>query len=116
MPSIRVIRPALAVVLVAPLLAACNQTAAPPPAAPQVAAAPGVTPSSFRLPEGSGCAGAVSRFRAIIDNDLATGHVAARVHAGMVADLNEASAACAAGRDAEAQRMVAAIRSRNGYP
>ncbi len=96
------------------LLAACNQTAAP---APIAASAPsGVTATSFRLPEGTGCAGEVSRFRAVIDNDLATGHVARSVHGRMAGEVDRAGAACAAGRDAEAARMIAATKARFGYP
>jgi hypothetical protein len=106
----------LVLTLALPLLAACNSAA--PPAAPATsAAAPnGVTPSSFRLPEGSGCSGAIGRFNAIIDNDLETGHVNAKVHTAMKGELEKASAACSAGKDAQAQAMVAAIRKRHGYP
>lgn len=95
------------------LLAACNQTTAP---APTAVAASGVTASSFRLPDGTGCAGEVARFRAVIDNDLATGHVARSVHGRMSAEVDRAGAACGAGRDAEASRLVASTRARFGYP
>src|SRR3954471_4369179 len=50
--------------------AACTQTSAPPPA--PAASVSAVTPSGFALPAGSGCAGEVSRYRAVMDNDLAT--------------------------------------------
>lgn len=95
-------------------LAACNQTtpAAPPPGA----AAPGVTPSTFAMPQGEGCAGDVARWKAIQDNDLATGHVTQAVHGQIAADIARAQAACAAGRDAEARGLVAASRKRHGYP
>ena len=93
--------------------AACTQTAAPPPA--PAASASGVTPSSFALPAGSGCAGEVSRYRAVMDNDLATGHVAKAVHARITAEIDQAASACGAGRDAEAVRMIAATKARFGY-
>ena len=93
-------------------LAGCTQTSAPEPSA---AAAPGVTPSGFAMPAGSGCTGEIGRYKAVIDNDLATGHVNRSVHARIAAELDSASAACAAGRDAEAVRMVNATRSRYGY-
>lgn len=80
--------------------AACTQTAAPPPAPAASASASGVTPSSFALPAGSGCAGEVSRYRAVMDNDLATGHVAKAVHARITAEIDQAASACGAGRDA----------------
>jgi hypothetical protein len=100
-------------VLAPPLLlalAACNQTAGP-----VATPASGVTATSFQMPAGAGCAGEVSRFRAVMDNDLATGHVARSVHGRVVAEIDGAGAACAAGRDAEAQRMVASIKARYGY-
>ena len=95
------------------LLAACTQTAAPPPA-PAISVS-GVTPSTFALPSGSGCAGEVQRYRAVMDNDLATGHVGKTVHAKVSAEIDEAASACAAGRDAEAVRMIAATKARYGY-
>lgn len=91
-------------------LAACNQTA-PPPAPASVA----VTPSGFRMPEGAGCQGEVARYRAVMDNDLAMGHVNQSVHSRVTRELDQAAAACAAGRDAEAQRMIRATKSRYGY-
>ena len=102
---------AAAALLAAP---ACTQTAAPPPPAP-AASVSGVTPSGFALPAGSGCAGEVSRYRAVMDNDLATGHVAKTVHARITAEIDQAASACGAGRDAEAVRMIAATKARFGY-
>ena len=93
--------------------AACTQTAAPPPA--PAAPVSAVTPSSFALPAGSGCAGEVSRYRAVMDNDLATGHVAKAVHARITAEIDQAASACGAGRDAESVRMIAATKARFGY-
>ena len=97
----------------AALLAACTRTAAPPPA--PATSASGVTPSAFALPSGGGCAGEVQRYRAVMDHDLATGHVGKSVPAKVSAEVDEAATACAAGRDAEAVRMVSATRSRHGY-
>ncbi len=100
------------------LLAGCNSNApAPQASAPPASSAPvGVTPSSFRMPEGSGCSGDVARWKAIQDNDLATGHVSKSVYDRIQNDINQASAACAGGRDAESRAMVRASRARNGYP
>lgn len=98
-------------------LAGCNATTtqAPPPA-PAAAAVSPVTPSGFRLPEGAGCTGAVARFRAIQDNDLATGHVSRKVYDQIRGEIAQAESACAAGKDAEARGMIAASRKRHGYP
>lgn len=95
------------------VLAACNQTAsAPPPSSAPV----GVTPSTFAMPQGEGCAADVARWKAIQDNDLATGHVTQKVYDQIAADIAKAKSACEAGRDAEARGAVAASRKRHGYP
>jgi hypothetical protein len=94
-------------------LVGCNQTSAPGSAA---ASAPGVTPSSFRLPDGTGCAGEVARFQAVIDNDVQIGHVNQSVYNRMSSDLSRASAACSAGRDAEAAGQLRTTKARYGYP
>lgn len=110
---------------VAALLAGCNSTRAPHVAAVQPApqpfiqqtgAAPGVTPASFRMPEGGGCEGDVARWRAIQDNDVTTGHVSRSVYDRIKIEIDTAAAACAAGRSGEASAMVRASRLRNGYP
>ena len=96
-------------------LAACN------PPAPQASASPApgsvaVTPSNFTLPEGSDCAAEIARYRAIQDNDLSMGHVAKSVYAAMQRETEAAARACAAGHDAEARALIAASKSRHGYP
>jgi hypothetical protein len=101
--------------------AACQQTTGPAPLpAPAVISAPnqsasGVTSSSFRLPEGTGCTGDVARYRAVMDNDLATGHVYKGVHARVIAEIDQADAACRAGRDSEASRMIHTTKIKFGY-
>ena len=96
--------------LVALPLAACNQTASGPGPANT-----SVTPASFRMPDGSGCRGEIARYRAVISNDLAMGHVNQSVYSRVDREIGRAEAACAAGRDAEAQRMVRATKARHGY-
>ncbi|WP_201830086.1 hypothetical protein [Microvirga zambiensis] len=91
-------------------LAACNQTASAP--AP---ATTSITPSGFRMPEGSGCKGEIDRYRAVMSNDLSMGHVNQSVYNRVDKELGQAEAACAAGRDAEAVRMVNATKARHGY-
>jgi hypothetical protein len=95
-------------------LSACT-TSSPPPA-PDAASAPaGVTPSSFALPSGTGCAGEVARFQAVMDNDLATGHTTAGVHARVSAEIATARATCAAGNEGAAIAQVNGTKSRFGY-
>lgn len=93
-------------------LAACNQTASGPASTP---ASMSTTPSSFRMPEGSGCRGEIARYRAVMSNDLATGHVNQSVYTRVEREIEQAEAACAAGRDAEAQRMIQTTKARHGY-
>ena len=101
-------------------LSACTTTADAP--APQPVAAPVtqpgsyVTPAGFRLPEGAGCTGEIARFRAVMDNDLATGHVAREVHGRVLADLRGSEEACAAGQAGEAGARLRAVKNRYGYP
>lgn len=91
-------------------LSACNSAQTPTAVAP-VAASPAVIP-----PAGAGCAAAVARYHAIVDNDLSMGHVDRSVHAAIVAEIDRASSACSAGRDGEALALLRASRSRHGYP
>ncbi|MCG7391650.1 hypothetical protein MHY87_01850 [Microvirga sp. ACRRW] len=97
--------------LVALPLAACNQTTASNTASASASA----TPSGFRMPEGSGCQGEIARYRAVMSNDLAMGHVGQSVYNQVDREMGQAEAACAAGRDAEAQRMIRATKARHGY-
>jgi hypothetical protein len=78
-------------------------------AAPEAAQLP-------QLPEGAGCSGAVSRYRAVIENDLSMGHVNKGVYSQIQTEISEAASACAAGQDAKALSLVRASKSRHGYP
>jgi hypothetical protein len=101
-------------------LAGCNTATAPvsstPPSSSYAGLAPGVSPAGFRLPEGKGCTAHIARWKALQDNDLNSGHVGQKVYDQIQADIRQASSACAAGRDAEAQAIVRGSRSRHGYP
>ncbi len=101
-------------------LAACQTTSEAPTPAPQPVVQGSqpqyVTRPDFRLPEGAGCSGEIARFRAVMDNDLATGHVSRDVHGRVMADLRGPEAACAAGRSGEASGSLTAVKRRYGYP
>jgi hypothetical protein len=100
------------------MLAGC-QTAAEAPTPQPVAQGSSpqyVTRPDFRLPEGAGCSGEIARFRAVMDNDLATGHVNREVHGRVMADLRGPEGACAANRSGEASASLRAIKQRYGYP
>ena len=104
-------------------LAAC-QTSAPPVAAPassvnanDYANLPaGVTPKNFQLPTGKGCSGDIARFRAVMDNDLASGHTTEKVHHDIHAELDKIAKTCDPAHDNEASSAVRALKSRFGYP
>jgi hypothetical protein len=110
----------LAALALAAGLSACNtaQEASAPSPSPGAYAnlPPGVSPPGFHLPQGSGCSGEVARWKALQDNDLASGHVSQSVFNQIQGDISRASAACSAGRDAEAVSIVRASRARHGYP
>lgn len=100
------------VLLAATGLAGCNSTAQTPATAiPAAVVAP-----LAALPAGTGCGGAIGRTRAVVQSDIATGNLNTPVGARFNADLDRAQAACAAGRDGEALRELAAAKARYGYP
>ena len=98
------------------LTAGCNSSPPPVASAPPRPASANVTPSDFRLPGGAGCSGDVANWQAIQDNDLRMGHVNQSVYNQIRSEIAQASAACSAGRDAEARSMVHASKARHGYP
>jgi hypothetical protein len=51
----------------------------------------------------------------VMSNDLSMGHVTQSVYNRVDRELAQAEAACAAGRDAEAVRLVNATKARHGY-
>ena len=108
---------ALTALLAAAALAACTSAGPPPaPSRPAPSGIPYVTAPGFKLPEGAGCAGGVARYQAIMDNDLETGHVNKSVYAQINGEIEGARAACSAGRDGEANGLLAASKRRHGYP
>ena len=108
------------------LLAGCNSGTKSTPGASAAKPAPtaatyrnvpaGVTPSSFRMPTGSGCKGDVARWNAIQNNDLKSGHVSQSVYKKIQGEIAEARTACDAGQGAKASALVRASRARHGYP
>ena len=98
-------------------LSGCNATApAPQAAAVPASGIPYVTAPGFKLPEGTGCAGTVARYQAIMDNDLETGHVNKTVHATISGEIAGARSACASGHDSKAQGLIVSSKKRHGYP
>jgi curli biogenesis system outer membrane secretion channel CsgG len=97
----------VAMPLLAASLAACNRTSASPPAA-TTAAAP--------MTAGAGCASEIARFQSVLKSDVETGNVNRKVYDRAEPQLNRASAACAAGRDGEAQAILASTKRQFGYP
>ncbi|MFV0280274.1 MAG: hypothetical protein ACK5JM_05875 [Rhodoblastus sp.] len=100
-------------------LSACNSRPAPQVQA-QASQAQGarspLTPQGFKLPDGAGCSGAIARYRAVIANDRATGNVNESVYKQIDSEISGASAACSSGQDGEAMRLLAASKTRHGYP
>ena len=109
-------KPFLLIAFAAFALAACNDSAPAPQAAAPAPASIDVTPQNFQMPSGEGCAGDIARYRAILDNDLATGNVAPSVNDAIQKEIAQAERACSAGRDAQARAMILASRKRHGYP
>ncbi|MDE3176286.1 MAG: hypothetical protein KGM15_09315 [Pseudomonadota bacterium] len=74
-----------------------------------------VTPPGFQMPGGSGCAGEIARYRAVQENDNASGNVARSVYLQIKREIAAAEQVCAAGEDAKASAMVRASQARHGY-
>ena len=104
------------VMFFASVVAGCNSAPSPQPVAPQGPGSRSVTPAGFKLPEGSGCSGSIARYRAIMDNDLAMGHVNQGVYNQIQNEIGEAESACSAGQEARALTLVHASKARHGYP
>lgn len=66
-------------------------------------------------PAWAACGGAISEFEAIVTSDANTGNLNKGVYNRIVAELGPVKQQCGAGRDAEASRGLAAIKSRHGY-
>ncbi|CAH1665144.1 hypothetical protein [Chelatococcus asaccharovorans] len=100
-------------------LAACNTTAEKPPAAQAYAAAPDATvaaPLDSASLAGRSCGAPILGFRRIIDSDVQVGHLSPSVYKAMAPEVGRAANACAQGNDGQALAMLAAVKSRNGYP
>ena len=61
------------------------------------------------------CSGAISEFETITASDAETGNLNKGVYRQIVSELGPVKAHCSAGRDAEATRALATIKSRHGY-
>lgn len=95
-------------------LAGCNAARQPQIVGP--AGPPPARMGEAPPPDAPGCAGAVARYRSVIDNDLAMGHVNRSVHAQISNEIGEAASACSSGADGRALSLLRASKSRHGYP
>jgi len=66
-------------------------------------------------PAQAACGGAISEFETIVTSDVTTGNLNRGVYNRIVAALAPVKQQCGAGRDAEASRALAAVKSRHGY-
>jgi hypothetical protein len=108
--------PPIVFVFAAALVTGCNS--ARPPTQGSVAApdARGFASSQAALPEGAGCSGAIARYRAVIDNDRAMGHVNPDVYGQIQGEMVAAQSACASGQEGRALALVRSSKARHGYP
>ncbi len=98
------------------LLASAPAQAQSPDTPPRGYAVQPFTPKTFKLPDGSGCAGDLARWQAVQANDYAGGNVGLKVYNQIQNEIDRAAALCAAGQDAAARKLVAASKARHGYP
>ncbi|MBX6425420.1 MAG: hypothetical protein IRZ09_05790 [Variibacter sp.] len=70
---------------------------------------------NYRVGGPPACSERIAGFEAVIENDERTGNLNRSVYRQAVADLGEVKAACAAGRVGDANRRLAAVKTRYGY-
>ncbi|NJO54731.1 MAG: hypothetical protein HC829_07725 [Bacteroidales bacterium] len=98
-------------------LGACNTletSTAPAPAAAPVN--PNAKVASLDIPLGESCGAELSAYKAVMDNDLRTGHVNKTVYDKVIAELAGRVASCQAARSYEAIALMNATKRRYGYP
>ncbi len=99
---------------IATALAGCTPSTGPNPTASAAASGP-IPPDWPRLPEGAACTGDLVRFQTILKSDVDKGYINRPVYDEVEPELKTAAEACAAGRDAEARKLVQASKQRYGY-
>ena len=97
-------------------LAACTTTDTPTTTAPETPANPNAKITQLDIPSGQECGTTLSQFKAVLDNDLRTGHVNRPVYDKAIGDLRPALAACKAGRNVEGIALTNATKRKFGYP
>jgi hypothetical protein len=70
---------------------------------------------NYHFAAAAGCGSAITQFETIINGDADTGNLNKGVHRRIVAELAGVKASCAGGRDADASRALAALKTRHGY-
>jgi hypothetical protein len=63
----------------------------------------------------AGCAGPISDYQQLIDNDAETGMLNPGVYNRVSVDLENVKKACASGREKEALGQLASVKARYGY-
>ena len=110
---LRIIVP-LAALSAAVALAGCEANGAM--GGPETSVAQAAAPTSqFRLPPAAPCSGEISRYEAVVRDDLSTGNVEQKVYDQIQKELTHAAAACSAGRGGEAHAIVASSKAKHGY-
>jgi hypothetical protein len=64
---------------------------------------------------GGTCSASIASFKRAVEGDAKTGNMHQSVYRRVKPEIDRAEAACAAGRDAEAVRMINATKGRYGY-
>lgn len=116
-PSARI--PLLLGLVSVTLASGCTRTAGPQMAGAD-AGTPGAASSPIpadwpKLPEGAACTAELERFQTILRSDVEKGYINRPVYEQVQPELKTAAEACAAGRDAEARKLVQASKKRYGY-
>ncbi len=99
---------------VASAVGGCTPATGPNPAASGDVSGP-IPPDWPKLPDGAACTGDLVRFQTILKSDVDKGYINRPVYDEVAPELRTAAEACAAGRDAEARKLVQGSKKRYGY-
>lgn len=70
---------------------------------------------ALATPGHAACMETVASFKRVVESDARSGNMNQSVYRRVKPEVDRAEAACAAGRDAESERMINSTKSRFGY-
>lgn len=98
------------------IAAGCSGLDTPATSASAPASGPIKGAATLDIPFGEACGAELTSFKAVLDSDLAAGHVNKSVYDRVIGELKQAVAACKASHSYEAIALMNATKRKFGYP